>query len=191
MATTVVQPVHTELTRVIRGVAPEELDVTCGAEVALGFFQGLNVLHPHVVFKSPDLVLALVGHELSTDIFAGYSLVEGRKRRAICVWWWAASGELTKVTYPADSQIREVRPLHVVVNNPDLLRVLYGQAKGAVDRHCVSKCPVVAPSSVEYFLGRLDGYRHNVVQNELLLLRRLRPRDGHHHVLPSRVLWPV
>ena len=88
MATTVVQLVHTELTRVIRGVAPEELDVTCGAEVALGFFQGLNVLHPHVVpvgttVKSLGLVLTLVGHELSTDIFAGYSLVEGR--RAICV----------------------------------------------------------------------------------------------------------
>ena len=82
MATTVVQPVHTELTRVLRGVAPEELDVTCGAAVALGFFQGLDVLHSQVVpvgsrVKSLGLVLALVGRELLPDVFAGYSLVGG------------------------------------------------------------------------------------------------------------------
>ena len=90
-------------------------------------------------------VNALVGLDLPADVLAGNSLVVSRRGAAVGVWWEAAPGELVEVLDSRDSQVREIAPLDVVVDDPDLLRVLNGQSLAAVHIKGVAKSPVAPP----------------------------------------------
>jgi len=75
----IVDSVYRELPRVLGGVAPEHLDIACGASVLLCFLQALDVLYPQVALMPLGSVNALIGLELPFDVFAGNSLVVIRR----------------------------------------------------------------------------------------------------------------
>ena len=110
----------------------------------------------------------------------------GGRRRLV----GGSTGRAVPGTDSRDSQVREIAPLDVVVDDPYLLWVFDGQALAAVHSKGVAKSPVLPPFAIEDLLCCLYGHLHHIVQNEFLL-GHVWVRDRHKDVLETSVPRPV
>ena len=95
----IVDSVNRELPRVFGGVAPEHLDVACGASVLLCFLQALDLLHTQVTLEPLGGVNLLVCLELTSDVFMCCGLDIGWRGWAVRFCWRAASRQLVEIPY--------------------------------------------------------------------------------------------
>jgi len=113
VALRIVQSVNAELAAVFGGVAPQELDVAGCAAVTLLLLEGFDVLHAEVAPSLCSRVDALVGLELSADVFPGRGLVVGWWGWTISVGWRAAPRQLVQVPNAAHGDVSQVAPLEI------------------------------------------------------------------------------
>ncbi len=121
MPLAVVQPVNTELLCIFGLKGPQQFDVACSAVVLLGLLVLQDVINLQVKpLRSFGLVLALVGHEFLLDRFPDLML---SRLPDLCtlIRWTGNPFLLSQVLYSGNGQVGDVRPLEIVIDDPDFL----------------------------------------------------------------------
>ena len=129
MALCIVDSDDAELPCVLWLIAPKELDVAGITPVSLFLLESFDVLHTETEIALMPLggVNAFVGLQFPGDVLKSFVLVVSQPRGVVAGFWWGATPvELVDVLDSGNSQVREIAPLHVVVDDPDLLWVLDG-----------------------------------------------------------------
>ena len=83
-------------------------------------------------------VQALVAHELTLNSLAELLLGWGSPVFRTLFWWTGDPFELMHILHTRHSEVGQIGPLEVVVDDPDLFGIVYGEALACVNRHHVA-----------------------------------------------------
>ncbi len=100
------------------------------------------MVHLQIKPEPLGLVLALVGYELSLDDYAELLLRELLDLRTL-LWRTNYPFELVHILHSGNCKVSKVRPLKVVIYDPDFLWIFNRKSLARVDCQCVTEAPVV------------------------------------------------